>query len=118
MIQPARGHARSMNLELLTAADFAEFATRGKHAQVHGEIRTSHLRFQDLAQAIAPKIFRFETVKVKAVLLLEERMKERNSLNVIPVIMRHQDVRVNPPMPPHRFSQRFPSSRIPVPQPE
>ncbi len=41
-------------------------------------------------------MLRLKAVKMEAIVRLEERLKEWNSLNVIPMVMRHQDVSVYP----------------------
>ena len=40
-------------------------------------------------------MFRLESIEMKTILRLEERMKKRDALNVIPVVMRDQDVSVD-----------------------
>ena len=59
------------------------------------EIGTRDLSFKSFAQALGPEIFRLKTVKVKTVLRLVKRMEEWNALDVIPVVVSHQDMRVN-----------------------
>ena len=89
MIQPSRGDARPVYFELIAAGDLAELARGRHHAQVHREIGTRDLRFENFAQTLGPEIFRLKTVKVKSVLRLVKGMEERNALNVIPVVVGH-----------------------------
>ena len=94
MIQPARGHFRALHFELVAARDFRKLAARVHQRQIHREIRARELRFQDLSQTVAAEIFRLEAVKVEIVLRQIERAEKRHTLNVIPMVVRDENVRL------------------------
>ena len=54
-----------------------------------------HLRLEDALQAVAAQEFRSKTVKVKSILCRIKRRKERDALNVVPVVMGYEDMRVH-----------------------
>ncbi|MCU1342967.1 MAG: hypothetical protein JWN92_2390 [Candidatus Acidoferrum typicum] len=62
-----------------------------------------HLCLKHALQTVASEILRTKTIEMQTVLLRVERGKKRNSLNVIPVIVGHKNVRLDPV----RFRLRF-----------
>ena len=94
MVQPARGHLCGANLVLVAVAHLGKFARRRHRGNVHREIRMGHLRFEDLFQAVRPEEPRAKTVKVEAVALRIERRKKRNPLDVVPVVVGDEDMRL------------------------
>ncbi len=94
VVQPARGDLVFPDGERVSARDLFEFSFRVHRRQIHGEIRQRHLRFKDLLQAVAPENFRAETIELKFIVFGVKRREERNPLNVIPVIMRDENVRL------------------------
>src|SRR5260370_34234362 len=95
MIQPAQRDFIFANGEYVSAGHFLEFSFRIHRRQVHRKIRQRHLRFKDLLQAVASEKFRAKTIELKLVVFGVERREERYALNVIPVIMRHENVRLS-----------------------
>jgi len=95
MVQPAGGDSRFAYMEAISAGNVGEIATRGHRLEIHREIRVGHLRFKDALQAVASDKLGSKTVKVKFVLRRIERRKKRNALNVVPVVMRHQNFGFN-----------------------
>src|SRR5208282_1346060 len=51
------------------------------------------------AQAVPSKILRLEAIEVETVLCLEKRVEKRDSLNVVPMIVGHENVRFNSAVP-------------------
>ena len=96
MIQPPRGDVGAVNFPLLPGGHFME-ASRGRHrAHVNWEVGTRELRFQHLAKALGPEKFRLETIKAEMVLCFESRPEEGKTLNMVPMIVSYENVRVNP----------------------
>src|SRR5271163_4750978 len=90
MIQITRGDVRAVNLKCFRVGHLAKIARRGHHGYVHWKIRAGELGREDLLEAVRSQIFGLEAVKMEAVLRFEEGMEERDALNVVPMIMRHQ----------------------------
>src|ERR1700730_14081987 len=93
VMQPACLYTRAGDFNLISAADFGEVASRRHGADIDGKIGMRHLRLKNALQAIASEILGPETIELQTVLLRIEWRKERNSLNVIPVVVRHKNVR-------------------------
>ena len=94
MVQPAGRDARARHLEMIAAADFRKFALGAHGVQVDWKIRIGHLRFKDTLQAARSQVLGPETVKMKAILFRIQRRKKRNALDVVPVVVRHENVRL------------------------
>jgi len=94
MMQPARRYLRARHANLVPAAHFGKFPLRAHRVQVHREIRIRHLRFKHALQAARAQILRPETVKMEAVLFRVQGREKRDALDVIPVIVRHKNVRL------------------------
>ena len=95
MVQKSRPYVRVVDIPLVSAGHFSK-CTRGSHrGDVHREVRFGKLSLEHLAKAISPEILRFETVKVKPVLAFEKWMEKRDTLNVIPMIVRYEDVGID-----------------------
>src|SRR6202008_697791 len=77
----------------VAAADFLELALGIHRGHIYGKIGHSHLRFEDLLQAVSPQEFRAKAVKLKFVVFCIERREERDPLDVIPMIMSNKNVR-------------------------
>ncbi len=72
----------------------------GRHrAYVHRKIRARKLRFEHLAKAVRAQILRLKTVEVEFVLRFKKRSEEGKALNVVPVVVRYEDVRVDTALP-------------------
>src|SRR5579872_677606 len=95
MIEPARHDARIANREGIAAGDFAELALRRHGAQIHREVRVSHLRLEDALQAVAAEEIGPEAIEVKGVLRGVKRSKKRDALNMIPMIVGDEDMRAD-----------------------
>jgi hypothetical protein len=94
MIQPARRHLVFTDVKAIAAIHFLKFAFGIHRRHVYWKIRQRHLRLKYLLQTVPAQVFRAETVKVKMIFFVIQRRKKRNSLDVIPVIMRYEDVRL------------------------
>ncbi len=99
MVQPRGGNLRSANFPLLSRSYFVKRPPRRHRAHVHGKIRARKLRFQHFPKAVRTQIFRLKAVEVEFVLRFKKRSKERQALNVIPVVVRHKDVRMYAALP-------------------
>lgn len=62
--------------------------------KIDWKVRTRELCFEHLAKAVAPQIFGLEAVKMKIILRQIEWTEKRNALNVIPMIVRDENVRL------------------------
>ena len=82
-----------MNFPLLAPGYLAERSRRAHDAGVYWEVRAGQLRFEHLSKAVLPQEFGLKAVEVKFILCLEEGMKKRDTLNVIPMVMRDQNMR-------------------------
>ena len=91
---------------------FREIACRGHGVKIDREVGMGHLRLEDALQAVAAQEFRSKTVKVKSILCRIKRRKERNALNVVPVVVGDEDMRVRQSCP-VAAAKRFPSMRKP-----
>src|ERR1700751_1073420 len=94
MIDVASGDFIFSDGEGIAAGDFHKFLFGGHRGHVDGKIRSSHLGFEYLFQAVAAKVLRTKTIKMKSVVFGIQRRKERHTLNVVPVVMRDQNVRL------------------------
>src|SRR5450432_3554029 len=86
------GDFRSVDIPGLPALHFVKFACCGHHGDVNRKIRTGKLSFEDLLQAVRPEILGLEAVKVESILRFEERMEERNTLDVIPMVVSDENM--------------------------
>ena len=93
MIEPGGANGHSLNLPFFAARDFPKRPHGGHRRNRHRKIWASELRLENLPETVGSERRRLKAIKVKAVLRLEKRMEKRNTLNVIPVKVRHQDVR-------------------------
>jgi len=105
VIQPARGNFVFPDAKRVAAVHFLELALGVHCRHVHREIRQRHLRFENLLQAVAAQKFRTETIKVKVIIFGVQRREKWDSLDVVPVIVGHQNM---------RFRSAFPVGRGPA----
>src|SRR5712671_7144217 len=92
MVQPFRRYLVFTDREGIAAGQFLEFASSAHGREVYREVRHSHLRFKDLFQAVATQKSGAEAVKVELIIFDIQGRKKWNSLNVVPVIMGHENV--------------------------
>ncbi len=93
MIQFTRGDGVFTDLEDVAAFDFLEFSLGAHGGEIDGEIRKRHLRFKNLLETVASEKFGAKAIEVKFVGFRVERREKGNSLDVIPVVVRDEDVR-------------------------
>ena len=89
------GNLRAVDVPGLAAGDFVKFASRAHHGHIDRKIWAGELGFKNLLQAMWTQIFGLKAVKMKTILGLEKGTEKRNALNVIPVVVRDQDVGFN-----------------------
>src|SRR5271169_2618399 len=94
MIQPPRGDLVRADLETLASVQFAEFPPRTHGGKIDGEIRQRHLRLKNLPQRIPAKKLRPETVELEFILFHIKRREKRKSLDMVPVVVRDENVRL------------------------
>ena len=87
------GNFCAVDVPGLPARDFVKFANCAHHGHIDRKIRAGELRLKNLLQAVRAEIFGLKTIEMKAILRLEEGMKKRNALNMIPVVVSDEDVR-------------------------
>src|SRR5580704_2492913 len=92
MVQESGGNLGAVDFPFVAAAKLMKFASRRHHTYFHRKVRAGELRFQDLTKTVRPQVFRLKTIKVETILRLEERVEEWNALDVVPVVMRHENV--------------------------
>src|SRR3974377_3984 len=92
MIQPARGNRVIADPEAFASLQFAKLPARGHGGKVDREIRKRHLRLEYLAERITAQEFRPETVELKFIFLHVKRREEWQSLNMVPVVVRDEDL--------------------------
>src|SRR5579883_833380 len=95
MIEPASGHARFADRETIAPSNIGEFAICGHSMEVDREVGMSHLRFENALEAILPDEFRSETVKMKLVVRRIQGREKGDALNVVPMVVGHEDVGLN-----------------------
>ncbi len=135
MVQPARRHTRARHADRVSPAHFGKVAFGAHRRQVHRKIGIRHLRFKDALQAAGAEILGPETVKVKAVMFRVQGRKKRDALNVVPVVVGHENMRLvllrflrgfqmppqhaqpGPIILPHRSPRRCPRRRTTRPLP-
>src|SRR5579862_8948775 len=94
MVEPGRGNSRPFDVPVLAAAYFTEGTGGGHHAHVHREVGIGELGLENAPQSVRPDAVRLKTVEMKPVLRLKEGAEKRYALDVVPVKMGHQDVRI------------------------
>src|SRR5215470_5795308 len=92
MIEPAGGDFVVANLEGVSAAHFLKLPFGAHCGHVDWEIGDSHLRFEDLLQAIAAQVFGAVAIEMELISFGVQRSEEGNALNVVPVIMGNEDM--------------------------
>ena len=95
MVEPASADTIFSDSKAIPAGDVSEIANCRHRLEVHWEVRMGHLRFKDALQAVTSDKFGSKTVEAKFILWRIERCKEWNALNMVPVVMCHEDGRVN-----------------------
>src|SRR5262249_42913505 len=99
MIQPSRSNLCSANFPFLPGGYFVKRPPGRHRAYVHGKVGARKLRFQHLPKAVRPQIFRLKAVEIKFVRRFEEWPKEGKALDVVPVVVGHEDVRMDAALP-------------------
>ena len=96
VVEPCGRYLRSFNVPLLAAGNLAEFAFGAHRGDVDRKIGLGELRFEHLAQAVWAEVLRLKAEEMKSIPRVEEGVEKRNTLNVIPVVVRHQHLCLNP----------------------
>src|SRR5277367_520047 len=96
MVEPGCGDERSADFPFFPAINLAKKTRRRHHAYIHWKIRACKLALQNLFEAVATEMLGLETVKMKTILGFVERLEEWDALNVVPMVMRNEDMRFDP----------------------
>src|ERR1700746_578649 len=99
MVQPPGNNLRSPNFPFLPGGYFVKRPTSCHRAYVHWKIRARQLSFEHFSKAVRAQIFRLKAVEVKFVLRFKKRSEEGKALNVVPVVVGHEDVRMDTALP-------------------
>ncbi len=95
VIQPAGCHSRVVQSEAVATRHFGKLAPRGHRTKIHREVGISHLCLKDALQALGADEFRTKAMEAERIAGRIEGCKERDSLYVVPMVVRDKNIRVN-----------------------